>query len=115
MCGYTFSMPAQTKSKTLPTASPIRLRDGSWGARLSGLVAPNQKITIQTAGGKTWQATVWQVLWTDDKGSVVTTATGRCRSRADVRASVRYSGSPCGFPGCDGFNYCETCTDDDGY
>lgn len=65
------------------TASPAKLRDGSWGARV-----PNQTptvgavITIRTAGGKTWDAEVAKVIWSGADASIVATRPASARPAA---------------------------------
>lgn len=71
------------------TATPTKLRDGSWGARTSLPVAIGDTITIITRSGKAWQALVTQVITSTAGGaSIVATgsldrpaaAPGRCRT-----------------------------------
>ena len=45
-------------------ASPAKLKDGSWGARVPGTATTGQTITVRAANGKTWTAVVDRVLWT---------------------------------------------------
>jgi len=59
---------------TTMQASPAKLRDGSWGARVAGTVTTGTILTITTAAGKSWQATVERVIWTDGQVSIVATA-----------------------------------------
>ena len=54
-------------------ATPAKLRDGSWGARVQGTVTAGQTVTIQTKAGKTWDAAVSGVVWSDGKVSLCTT------------------------------------------
>lgn len=49
---------------TTITASPAKLRDGTWGARVPGEVTPGAQIEIVTRAGKRWNAQVVRVLWT---------------------------------------------------
>jgi hypothetical protein len=56
------------------TASPTRLRDGTWGARVTGPAAEGDEITITARSGKTWQAEVVRVLWTGDGVAICSTA-----------------------------------------
>ena len=50
------------------TASPTKLRDGSWGARIAAddvsTVAVGSQITVKARSGKSWTARVTKVLWT---------------------------------------------------
>ena len=56
-------------------ATPAKLRDGSWGARVQGTVKQGDVITITTRAGKTWDATVSRVVWSND--DVAICATGK--------------------------------------
>ena len=59
---------------TTATATPKKLKDGSWGARVSGSVAAGDEITITTRSGKSWQARVDRVLWSGDGITLVSTS-----------------------------------------
>lgn len=54
-------------------ATPAKLRDGSWGARVSGAVKKGDPILITTKAGKSWDALVDRVVWTDGKTTLVST------------------------------------------
>ena len=65
-------------------ASPAKLRNGSWGARVvlpgSGISLedlrqelPGQRIEIRTRSGKSWTAEIARVLWTGGDIALVTT------------------------------------------
>ena len=58
-------------------ARPKKLRDGTWGAivegRNAGTVMDGQTVTIQTAGGKIWDARVSRVIWRGDKVAILET------------------------------------------
>lgn len=45
-------------------ASPAKLRDGSWGARVVGEAREGDTIRITTRSGRSWAAVVTRVLWT---------------------------------------------------
>jgi len=49
-------------------AKPSKLRDGTWGATTSGAVQVGDTITIESQGGKAWDAVVAKVIWSDDRG-----------------------------------------------
>lgn len=53
------------------TASPAKLQDGSWGARLIVEVKPGDTVTIQTKSGKSWSAVVDQIVWSGHGAWVV--------------------------------------------
>lgn len=59
---------------TIKAASPAKLRDGSWGAKVQGSVSVGDTINITTKAGKSWTATVQKVVWTGDGVSLVATA-----------------------------------------
>lgn len=56
------------KTITSDTATPAKLKNGSWGARLelAGGTTPEagDTITVEAKSGKSWTATVDRVLWT---------------------------------------------------
>lgn len=94
------------------TATPTKLRDGSWGAKVAGKVAKGDVVTIQARSGKTWQATVSRVVWTGDGVSIVATESDRPQSRGgrrgracitDGNCSSFGSGRSCGGYDCDGY------------
>lgn len=55
------------------TATPAKLRNGNWGARVTGRVSAGSVVTIKTRSGKTWDAQVERVLWTGDGVSLCAT------------------------------------------
>lgn len=56
-------------------ATPCKLRDGTWGARVASAdVAPGDAITITTRAGKRWDAIVARVVWRGDGVAIVSTA-----------------------------------------
>jgi hypothetical protein len=58
-------------------ASPIKLSDGSWGARVQGSVSIGQQITIETKAGKKWSAFVCNIVSEDQYGTIVQTSRER--------------------------------------
>ena len=94
----------------MTTASPTKLRDGSWGARVPGTAREGESILIRTRAGKEWEATISSVIWTgpDRDGGTVTlcsTTDGereRCRPRSPQRGGSgrsrrgTWTGCPCG-------------------
>ena len=58
------------------TATPTKLRNGSWGARVHGTPVAGQEITIEARSGKRWTATVAKVLWTDGSVSIAALGNG---------------------------------------
>jgi len=61
-------------SNAAKTATPAKLRDGSWGARVAGTVAQGDVVTITTTAGKSWQARVTRVVWSGDGVAICATA-----------------------------------------
>ncbi len=87
-------------------ASPARLRDGSWGARVSSeTVSLGDTVTITTRSGKSWTARVVRVLWTGDGVAICATESDP-PTRSRPRRRPRYV--PCGYPGCRP-DYCDEC------
>lgn len=94
-------------------ATPAKLRDGSWGARVRGRVSSGEIVTITTKAGKSWKARVTRVLWSGDGVSLCATESldggpprqrgwggacitgGNCSSFGDGRS--------CGGYDCDGY------------
>jgi len=74
-------------------ATPAKLKSGAWGARVQGAVSVGDQITISTKSGKTWNATVSTVVWTD--GSISLCATSGTRSGGSHSTSRR-TGCSCG-------------------
>jgi hypothetical protein len=75
---------------TTMKASPAKLRDGSWGARVSGAVSIGDVVTITTKAGKSWDATVTRVVWTDGTAAICATASNS--PRPSTSRSSRYAG-----------------------
>ena len=84
-------------------ATPTKLRNGSWGARVQSTdVAEGDTVTVTTRAGKTWQATVERVLWTGDGVSVCATTSLDRSASASSRNGVfgrDYCGGPCPVSG----------------
>jgi hypothetical protein len=59
-------------------ATPAKLRNGSWGARVHGAVREGDTIEIRTKAGKSWQARVRRVVWSGQGVSLVSTAREMC-------------------------------------
>lgn len=80
-------------------ASPTKLRDGSWGARVrSQDVQVGAAVEITTAAGKSWTATVTRVLWRGDGVAICATqsATQSSKARGDAGRGRRYECDECG-------------------
>lgn len=62
-------------------ATPTKLRNGDWGAKVAGSVRQGDEIQIRTKAGKEWTATVTRVLWSGDNVSIVATESRSQRPR----------------------------------
>lgn len=75
---------AETAEPELPRARPEKLASGEWGARVTSTsLKVGDKIQITTRTGKTWTATIVEVLEVAEATSLVRTSTG---SDAAVRS-----------------------------
>jgi len=83
----------------MKAATPTKLRNGSWGARVSGTAGKGETICITTRSGKTWNAKVAAVIWTGNGVSIVATvSTGgpsRSSSSTSRRRDPNYCYGPC--------------------
>jgi len=59
---------------TTTPATPTKLRNGSWGAKTQSAVHAGDTVTITTRSGKSWDATVERVVWTNGSVSICATA-----------------------------------------
>lgn len=57
----------------LPQATPAKLRDGSWGARVAGKARAGDLIWVKARNGKEWQARVTKVVWSGEGVTLVAT------------------------------------------
>ncbi len=78
------------------TATPAKLRDGSWGARVPGSVQAGDVVTITTRGGKSWDATISMVIWSNDEISICATGSAPSRRAPAPRSQSRRTGCSCG-------------------
>lgn len=83
----------------MTTASPTKLRDGSWGARVPGGARQGQTIRIQTRAGKSWTATIGRVLWTGPDRQTGQTVS-LCSTRSLDRPARRRGGCGCDCMDC---------------
>jgi hypothetical protein len=85
---------------TAITASPAKLKNGSWGARVRGDVTEGDTITITTRGGKSWDARVTKVVWSGEGVAVCATESlDRAPARTSRSRYGRYERSgACGYP-----------------
>jgi len=81
-----------TTSTTIP-ATPAKLRDGSWGARIEGAASIGDTLQITTKAGKTWQAKVTRVVWQGEGVALVATVSldSAPRAAANRGSGVRAS------------------------
>ncbi len=63
------------------TATPAKLRDGSWGARVPGRASVGMALTVRTKSGKSWAAIVTKVLWSSSEATL-------CATKRSATASV---------------------------
>lgn len=84
-------------------ATPTKLRNGDWGARVaSSNVREGDIVRITTRGGKSWEAEVMKVIWRGEGVSICATssiATSSIASSTGHRAprrSATRTGCPCG-------------------
>lgn len=83
----------------MTTATPTKLRDGTWGARVAGAVAAGDEITITTRGGKSWTARVERVIWSGEGVTICATASLDRASGSSSRPSGgrgTWTGCSCG-------------------
>lgn len=80
-------------------ATPTKLRSGAWGARVDGTPEPGAIITVNTRSGRSWEAAVDQVVWTDGSTSVVSTRSV-AEASTDAAPYALHGGS--GY-GCNGW------------
>lgn len=67
-------------------ATPAKLKDGTWGARVAGVPKCGDVINVETKAGKSWTARVVRVLWKGDGvASVQTESLDRPTSRRQSR------------------------------
>ena len=83
---------------TTHTASPVKLRTGAWGAKTDSPVAEGDTIEITTRSGKTWEAQVEKVIWSDGQVCIVATASAaRAATTRTSPARATYN-NYCGYP-----------------
>ena len=82
------------------TASPAKLKNGSWGARVQGSVSVGDTITITTRAGKSWDARVTKVVWSGEGVAVCATESldrpARSGSTSRSYGRGRWTGCSCG-------------------
>jgi len=79
--------------KTIPAASPKKLRSGDWGALAqTDSIKRGDLIRITTKSGKSWEAHVAKVIWTGDGKSIVATESGGGGPRKSGKVECKYCG-----------------------
>jgi hypothetical protein len=58
-------------------ASPVRLGNGAWGARVADPVNVGDPVLIRTSTGKRWTAFVTRLVWSSAAGAIVETSKER--------------------------------------
>lgn len=93
------------------TATPTKLRSGDWGAKVAGTVTEGETVTITTRSGKSWDAKVARVVWTNGEVAIVATQTLDRPARRGVSAASESCGYPCPVDGhlCTPRNPCHDC------
>lgn len=98
---------------TLTAATPTKLRSGAWGAKVTGTVTAGDTIRVTTRSGKSWDAVVAKVVWTN--GEVAIVATESIDRPAPRPAASRCSSCRChrernaGHPGSILYDGCDRC------
>lgn len=57
-----------------PTVTPTKLRNGSWGAKGPASIERGDIVTVTTRSGKSWDAHVDGVVWTNGEISILATS-----------------------------------------
>lgn len=79
-------------------ATPTKLKNGDWGARVASTnVREGDIVRITTRGGKSWEAEVMKVIWRGEGVSICATSSLPRRSTASRTGhSAPRSGTPTG-------------------
>lgn len=72
-----FPSPAFSEAAAAREARPVKLRDGSWGVRVTvgpgETIGAGEELTVQPRTGKPWRAVVTEVVATFDGAALVRT------------------------------------------
>lgn len=92
-------------------ATPTKLKSGAWGARTVAGVKSGDVITITTRAGKSWDARVDKVVWSNGEIAIVATSSldrpskrrhedgcSHCRPRPGRTAQIW---EECDYCGCE--------------
>jgi len=100
-----------TATTTITSATPTKLRSGSWGAKVQDANPQlGQVVRITTKSGKSWLATVTRVIWSGNGVAICATASAKPRQQRSY--SVVYCGYPCPVTGlkcCAANGQCHDC------
>ena len=94
----------------MKAATPAKLRNGSWGARVASTsVEVNDAIQVTTRAGKTWTAYVAQVVWAGKDATLVAT----CRAPVAPYTPPARKCSECGgeLERSNPTRYCDPCAE----
>jgi hypothetical protein len=67
---------ARPAPNAMYSATPAKLRDGSWGAKIHHASQPvkvGDSVAITASSGKSWRATVSRVIWASGMDAIVAT------------------------------------------
>ena len=92
----------ETASVAPVAATWMKLRDGSWGVRITGTAKPGDTVTVTSKGGETKTATVANVVWTGN-GVTLCSVTGGSEGGSRRSGTGAYMGrggkcNECGRP-----------------
>ena len=79
------------------TATPTKLNNGDWGAKVSGTIKVGDTIRITTKAGKTWTSVVSKVVWSGSGAAIVATSKKPSTCRVAGKSYKRESGY-CYYP-----------------
>jgi hypothetical protein len=91
------SQASRTEDTMTMQATPTKLRNGTWGAKVSSTdVRRGDTVTITTRSGKSWDATVSEVVWTGNGVTICATQSQDRRPAAPRRNRGTWTGCTCG-------------------
>jgi hypothetical protein len=82
-------------------ATWAKLRDGSWGVRLTSVGSPGDQVTVRKKSGQTSKVTLGRLIWTDRSVWLFTVGTGGSSGSSGSSGSRshshgRWTGCSCG-------------------
>ena len=78
------------------TASPAKLKDGTWGIRAEGTLVPGQAVMVTTKSGKSWETVVSRIVWSGNGVCIATTVARATPAPAARGGYSRRTGCSCG-------------------